>query len=205
MPPLDLYLGFLAAVTLLMLLPGPNVALIVANSVAHGTQAGMMTMAGTASAMAVQLGITALGLSALLGHLGVWFEWLRWIGVAYLLWLGIRTWRRPAPDLAAVRPDPPGRQAIWLRGFLVSLTNPKTLFFYGALFPQFIDPARQTGLQIAVLATSFLGLAIMIDGGWALLGGTLGRRLSRFGRLANRLCGGLLCSAALGLAAARAR
>lgn len=203
MPPLELYFGFLAAVTLLMLLPGPNVALIIANSVAHGTRAGLLTMAGTASAMAVQLALTAFGLAALLLHLGAWFGELRWIGVAYLLWLGVRTWRRPAPDLGAVRPDPPGRWVIWRRGFLVSLTNPKTLFFYGALFPQFVDPARPPGPQISVLAVSFLAIALIVDSGWAALGGAFGRRIGGFGRLANRLGGGLLCGAALGLAAAR--
>lgn len=204
MPPLDLYFGFLAAVTLLMLLPGPNVALIVANSLAHGTRTGLMTMAGTASAMAVQLTVTAFGLSAALFHLGTWLGELRWLGVAYLLWLGIRTWRRPVPDFATVHPYPRGLHVVWLRGFLVSLTNPKTLFFYGALFPQFIDAARPAAPQIGVLAASFLIIALGVDCGWALLGSALGQRIAGFGRKANRISGALLCGAALGLATARA-
>ena len=203
MPPPDLLLGFIAAVTLLMLLPGPNVMLLVGNSVAHGRSAGFITLAGTASAMAVQLTVTVFGLTALLAHMGAWFGLLRWAGVAYLLWIGITTWRRPPPDATAPRADPPGRRAIWMRGFVVSLTNPKTLFFYGALFPQFIDPARPASPQVAALAGGFLGIALGIDSLWVLLGGALGRRLAGFGRRSNRIGGGLLCGAALGLAIAR--
>jgi homoserine/homoserine lactone efflux protein len=86
----SLYLAFVLATCILMLIPGPNVALIVANSVAYGTRFGLLTMAGTSSAMVVQLVITALGMTAVLGFLGLWFEWLRWIGVVYLVYLGIR-------------------------------------------------------------------------------------------------------------------
>jgi homoserine/homoserine lactone efflux protein len=88
----DLYLTFVAAVTVLMLVPGPNVALIIANSVAYGARYGLLTVAGTSSAMLLQLSVTALGMTELLGMLGSWFEWLRWIGVAYLVYLGIGHW-----------------------------------------------------------------------------------------------------------------
>src|SRR5271165_3689418 len=87
---LSLYLAFVAATTVLMLIPGPNVALIVANSVAYGTRFGLLTVAGTSAAMVLQLALTSLGMAAVLGTLGALFEWLRWIGVFYLLFLGIR-------------------------------------------------------------------------------------------------------------------
>src|SRR6185369_16297618 len=95
----SLYLAFIAAVTVLMVIPGPNVALIVANSVAHGSRYGLLTVAGTSTAMLLQLGLVAVGMTPLLGALGSWFELLRWIGVAYLVYLGIREWRAPAVDL----------------------------------------------------------------------------------------------------------
>ena len=79
---LHLYAAFVAAVTTLMFIPGPNVALIVANSVAHGARYGLLTVAGTSAAMVLHLAVTALGMSELLGTLGSWFEWIRWIGVA---------------------------------------------------------------------------------------------------------------------------
>ena len=90
---LDLYLGFVLASTILILIPGPNVSLIVANSIAYGTRYGLLTVAGTSSAIVVQLALTSLGLTATLGVLAGWFEWIRWVGVAYLLFLGIRQWR----------------------------------------------------------------------------------------------------------------
>ena len=102
MPDLHLYLAFVAAVTVLMLIPGPNVALIVANSVTYGFRYGLLTVAGTSSAMLVQLALTALGMTELLGQLGSWFDWIRWIGVAYLVYLGITTWRAPPLALTDV-------------------------------------------------------------------------------------------------------
>ena len=101
----DLYLTFALATCVLILIPGPNVALIVANSVAYGTRHGLLTVAGTSSAVVVQLALTALGMSALLGTLAQWFEWIRWIGVAYLLWLGVRQWCAAPVDLTRTRPQ----------------------------------------------------------------------------------------------------
>ena len=130
--PLPLYFGFVTATVVLMLIPGPNVSLIVANSIAYGTRYGLLTLAGTSAAMVLQLAFTVLGLTALLGAMATWFEWLRWLGVVYLLWLGIRQWRAPPLDLTRTRPQPRLVRAIALRGFLISLTNPKTLLFFGA-------------------------------------------------------------------------
>lgn len=118
--PFDLYLVFLGAVVALMLIPGPNVALIVANSVAWGTRFGLLTVAGTSAAMVLQLAVTALGIGALLSLLATWFDWLRWIGVAYLVWLGWRQWHAPVTDLTTVarnRGPPPASlsAAFWCR------------------------------------------------------------------------------------------
>jgi homoserine/homoserine lactone efflux protein len=205
MPSPDLLLAFILATTILMLIPGPNVALIVANSVAWGTRYGLLTVAGTSGAMVVQLGLTALGMSAVLGALATWFEWLRWIGAGYLLWLGIRLWRAPPVDLTRVPAQPRSARAIALRGFLVSLTNPKTLLFYGAFFPQFVSMDRPLLAQIAVLSAVFLALALLLDGGWAVLAGRARFLLASRGRLRNRLSGGLLVCAGVGLALARRR
>jgi threonine/homoserine/homoserine lactone efflux protein len=205
MPDTNLVLAFILATSILMVIPGPNVALIVANSVAWGTRYGLLTVAGTATAMVVQLGLTVLGLSAALGVLAAWFELLRWIGVAYLLWLGIRQWRAPPVDLTRVPAQPRSARAIALRGFLVSLTNPKTLLFYGAFFPQFISLDRPLLPQTALLSAIFLALALLLDGGWAILAGRARFLLARNGRLRNRLSGGMLMCAGLGLALARRR
>ena len=137
---LHLYLGFVLITAILGLIPGPNLALIVANSIAHGPRYGLMTVAGTVSAQVVQLVAVGLGLTALLESLGVWFSVLRWIGVVYLLWLGYRQWCAPPVDLTQVRAGArvPLRSML-PRALAVSLTNPKVLLFLGALFPQFIS------------------------------------------------------------------
>jgi len=205
MPEPSLLLTFILATTILMLTPGPNVALIVANAVAWGTRYGLLTVTGTAAAMVVQLGLTALGMSAALGALAAWFEWLRWLGVGYLLWLGIRQWRAPPIDLTRIPAQPRSARAIALRGFLVSLTNPKTLLFYGAFLPQFVSLDRPVLPQIALLSGVFLVLAVALDGGWAVLAGRARFLLASRGRLRNRLSGGLLMCAGLGLALARRR
>lgn len=200
---LELYLAFAAATAVLMAIPGPNVALIVAGSVAHGPRHGLATVAGTSAAMVVQLAVVALGMAQLLGRLGGWFEWVRWIGVIYLIWLGVRAWRAPAEDLSSVSAPAPSMRRAFARGLIVSLTNPKTLFFYGAFFPQFIAPHAPLGPQLAILSATFLVLAVVMDSTWALFAGRLRGLLARHGRLRNRLSGGVFIAAGLGLAAAR--
>jgi ABC-type branched-subunit amino acid transport system permease subunit/threonine/homoserine/homoserine lactone efflux protein len=179
------------------------VALIVANSVAYGFRYGLLTVAGTSTAMVVQLGMTALGMAELLGTLGAWFEWIRWIGVVYLVFLGVAQWRAPPLNLTEIAPEPKSGRAMFTRALLVSLTNPKTLFFYGAFFPQFVVTPCPVGAQIAVLSATFLLLAVLPDGGWALAAGRARRLLTAHGRLRNRISGSLLIGAGVGLALAR--
>src|SRR3546814_14876798 len=88
-------------------------------------------------------------MAALLGTLAHWIEWIRWIGVAYLAWLGIRQWRAAPADLTGTSPAPKARRAVYARGFLVSLANPKILLFYGAFFPQFVVVNDRIGAQHA--------------------------------------------------------
>ncbi|MBV9549863.1 MAG: LysE family translocator [Alphaproteobacteria bacterium] len=196
----NLLLAFIAAVTLLMLIPGPNVALIVANSVTHGVRAGLVTVAGTVAAQALSLALVTAGLTALLAAVGAWFVWLRWAGAAYLIWLGIKQWRAAAPDLAAAAQP---RAALFAEAFLVSLVNPKTLIFYGAFFPQFISLSRPVLGQAALLSLVFLAIAAVMDSGWALAAARVRPFLARRGRLTGRLTGAILVGAGTALALLR--
>ena len=199
---ISLYLGFVLASTILMLIPGPNVSLIVANSIAYCTRHGLLTVAGTSSAIVVQLAFATLGLTATLDMLAGWFEWIRWIGVAYLVYLGVRQWAAAPIDLTRTRPQPRSVRVIALRGFLISLTNPKTLLFYGAFFPQFLSPDAPMVRQVMLLSLTFLLVAVTLDTGWALLAGRVRGVLAIRGRLRNRLSGGFLIGAGIGLALA---
>jgi threonine/homoserine/homoserine lactone efflux protein len=200
---LPLYAGFIAAAVLVLIIPGPNIAFIVSNSLAHGRKSGLLTVAGTSSAMVLQLGLTVLGMTALLTAMAGVFDWLRWAGVLYLIYLGCRIWNAKPQDLSTTRPDPHSAAAIYLRGLLVSLTNPKTLLFFGAFLPQFADAGRPLLPQLLIFSASFLGLAIVLDSAWAILAGQLRFMLGSGGRLRNRIAGGCYIGAGLGLALAR--
>lgn len=200
---LEIYAAFVAAVVALMLIPGPNVALIAANAIAHGPRAGLMTVAGTSSAMALQLALVVLGLTGALALLAAWFELLRWAGVAYLVYLGLAAWRAPANGAESVQPDGASAGRLYARGFLVSLTNPKTIFFYAAFLPQFVAGTDGRFAQLLVLAATFLVVAIVIDSGWALFAHRAGRVLNVSRGVLSRLSGGILLAAAAGLALAR--
>jgi threonine/homoserine/homoserine lactone efflux protein len=200
--PLSLYLGFVATCLVLMVMPGPNVALIVANSLAHGTRYGLMTVAGTSTAIALHLVATFFATASLFALLASSFEYLRWVGVAYLNFLGARTWGQQHDDLA-IAPQPRSMRIVYLRGVAISLTNPKVLFFYGAFFPQFLLADRSIAPQLLALTSTFLILAIVFDSLWAILAGRLRGVVTGYARLRHRLTGGVLIAAGLGLATAR--
>jgi threonine/homoserine/homoserine lactone efflux protein len=185
-----------------MLVPGPNVAQIVSTSVEHGARYGLVTVLGTSSAMVIQLVLTAFGMRALLDELVGWFGPVRWLGVAYLAYLGVRQWRAESVDVHRVTAMPKAARSIYLRGLFISLTNPKTLLFFGAFFPQFVAPGPHAHEQLALLSVSFLCVALCFDCAWALLAARARRFLGR-PRLRNRVSGTLLVGAALGLALAR--
>jgi len=198
------YAAFVLASVLLALFPGPNMALIVANSVRSGPRAGLLTLAGTTSAMVMQLTLVGVGMTTLLATAGIWFSVLRWAGALYLIWIGVSAWRAGTPAVEFAAPVRSAR-ALWARGLLVSLTNPKLLLFFGAFFPQFIRRDAPVAPQVVVLSVTFVVVAVSVDCGWALLAGRMRRLILARGRMLNRVSGGLLVVAGVGLAFARAK
>jgi len=167
----QLLLGFVAACVLLALTPGPNMALIIANTATHGLRAGLVTLAGTSTGLIVLVAVAALGMTSVIVFMSEWFDVLRWIGACYLAWLGVQQlrswWRRRT--LTTLPQAPPGSQRTWyLQGVGVSLSNPKVLFFLGAFLPQFIDPAASAVWQLCVLAVVFVSVLVAVDVGYTL-------------------------------------
>jgi homoserine/homoserine lactone efflux protein len=200
-----LFAAFVAVSTGLIIVPGPNVLLIISTSVSSGSRRGLQTAIGTSSAIAIQLTVATLGMTTLMVALSTWLEWVRWAGVAYLLYLGVQQWRASFHE-REVRDTPPlsSQRAFW-RGFFVSMTNPKSVFFFGAFLPQFVDPARPVPFQMLVLSFTFLVLATVLDSSYALLSGRLHGlakrpKLQRFGQ---RFSGTLFLGAGTGLALTR--
>lgn len=202
----ELFAAFLVATAVLILMPGPIVTLVIANSLAYGQRTGLATVAGSTSGNALLVAAGALGLTTLLALAAELFEVLRWAGVAYLVYLGARQWRLaftagPMDTLPAMR----SRKGVFWQGVLVALTNPKTIFFYAAFFPQFIDPTLAVGPQLAAMSVAMVLIAVCLDSLYAVLAGRA-RNLfvsTRANRLRHGITGTLLFGTGLGLALAR--
>jgi len=136
---LQVYFAFVAACIALALIPGPVVTLVIANGLRHGTRAALTNIAGVQAGLAIVIGIVAIGLTSLMATMGYWFDWVRFAGAACLVWLGIRA---PVAGVDVDAPPPPPRGGFFLQGFLVLLSNPKVLVFFGAFIPQFMDMSR---------------------------------------------------------------
>ena len=205
MPDPHLLPAFVLATAVLMLIPGPNLALIVANSLAYGARWGVLTVCATCSASMLQLLLVGLGMAELVQHMGEWFVWVRWSGVVYLVVLGIQQWRAPGADLSGVHAQPRSLGQIFGRAIAVALTNPKTLLFYAAFFPQFVAPDAPALPQWLALAGIYLVIAFVLDSAWALTSSRLRGVLRTRPQLRSRISGGVLIGAGLGLAIERAK
>ena len=130
---LELYAAYLVACLIVVLVPGPTVTLILANSIRHGTRAGLLNVLGTQVGLALMIGVVGLGLTSLMEAAGHWFDWLRLAGAAYLIWLGWKMIRSSGGDSGEAPSRPRG--GFLTQGVLVALSNPKTLIFFGGRFP----------------------------------------------------------------------
>ncbi len=163
---IELYVAFCLATTLLILMPGPVVALVIATSLKRGTRFGMATMLGANVGTGVLLIAGAVGMTTLLALLSDVFDLVRLVGAAYLIYLGIKEWRSRGTILDEGQADKRrGLSALFGYGFLTGITNPKTIIFYAAFFPQFVDPTLAAGPQLAVMTASMLAIALVCDGG----------------------------------------
>ena len=196
-----LFAGFLALAVVLLLTPGPIVTLVISTAARHGVRAGLVTVAGTSLGNALLLSAIALGLEWVLAHALQLFELLRWLGAAYLVWLGVRAWR----GAGQVRPPALAHRALFWRGLLVALSNPKTIAFCTAFLPQFVDPTLPAARQLAVMCGMWVLLGACSDSCWAIASG-LGRAwfmTAQRARLLGRASGVALLGAAVWLSLTR--
>ena len=187
MPDPALWGLFVAASVVLLLTPGPAVLFIVARSVQQGRTAGLVSVLGIHLGTIVHIAAAAVGLSALIVSSALAFAIVKYLGAAYLVWMGIRAFMAgdADPEMPVVPAEPLHRA--FRDGFVVNLFNPKTAIFFLAFLPQFVDPTRGAlHWQILVLGLTFMGLGVLSDGMFALLAGAAGdflrrsRRLQRF-------------------------
>ncbi len=196
--PIDNLIALALATAVLVAIPGPNVALTVANSLRFGFGAGALTAAGAVAGVGVQLALVVFGMAALVEFVASALTWIKWLGVVYLLVLGILTWRCPAGELAQVAA---GRR-VFGHAFLIAVANPKTLMFNAAFLPQFV-PAGAGFAELSQAAAVLLGVVFAGDLCWAIFASRARSWLARSATIRNRLTGAFLVAAGLGLALSR--
>ena len=199
---LSVYLAFLLATIVVVVVPGPTNTLIVANSVKHGRRAGLLNVAGTQIGLAATVGLVLLGLTSLIAAMGHWFDWVRLAGAAYLIWLG---WKL-LTDFGAQEATTPRipRGGFLVQGMAVELSNPKTLLFFGAFFPQFMDMSRSHTIQVLIMGATAMAVAALSDSIYALLAARTAQLLTTArARLMSRVSGSVLIGGGLWLAFSR--
>ena len=201
--PLELYAAYIVACILIAIVPGPTVTVIVANSLRHGARAGLLNVAGTQLGLALMMLTLIVGLTSVIAAMGWLFDWLRYAGAAYLVWLGWKLLRSP-DALAETTDRAQPRGGFFLQGFLVMMANPKALLFFGAFIPQFVDARGDYVAQIVLLGVTAMIVALISDGAYAVLTGRAGALLSRRRvKLVSRLSGVCLVGSGLWLALTR--
>jgi threonine/homoserine/homoserine lactone efflux protein len=161
----QMLITFVAACVLLALTPGPNMALMIANTLSRGLRAGLVTLAGTATGLALLVAAAAIGMTSIMVFMATWFDVVRWAGAVYLVWLGVRQlWRLRGDSTEPVAGTTlPSSGGCYFQGLAVSLSNPKVILFLGAFLPQFVDVGGDPVAQLAVLAVLFVAVLAAVD------------------------------------------
>jgi threonine/homoserine/homoserine lactone efflux protein len=203
---LHLWLAFVAASVVLLVIPGPTILSVISYSVAHGRRANVPLVAAVALGDSTALALSLLGLGALLATSAFWFNVVKWAGGLYLIWLGLKLLRAGVAPVATDAPAAPGsRWRLFANTYAVTALNPKGMVFFVAFLPQFLNPAAPTAPQLWLLAVTFVVLAIVNATLYATFASAARRLLasSRAQRRFNVAGGSLLTAAGLWALTAR--
>ncbi len=203
------WLIYVSVVLAIIATPGPAAGLCMSHGVAHGRLRTLFTIVGLLLSSVTLIGLSAAGLGAVIATSGTLFLIVKYVGAAYLIYLGVSIWRSPPSNSKTANAQPnnvevdqvPAYKLI-RTGYLVGVSNPKDLLFFGALFPQFMDPTLPAIGQILVLSATWLIVAFSIMVCYAAIGFQLATALDRIGAhgLFNRITGGALIAAGAVLA-----
>ncbi|MBN3854394.1 LysE family translocator [Paraburkholderia sp. Ac-20340] len=193
------WLPFAIASAILVAIPGPTVLLVVSYALGHGRRYALATTAGVALGDFTAMTASMLGLGVILAASATLFSMLKWVGAAYLIYLGIKLWRAPVMNTDSADISETRTGCIFAHAYAVTALNPKSLIFFVAFVPQFIDPHTAAMPQILIFEATFLVLATLNAFGYALLAAAARRavRSPRVQRLINRTGGSLLIGAGL--------
>ena len=201
---IELYGAFLLACIVLALTPGPNMSLFIANGTAYGMRAALLTVFGSSVGLSVLVAFATIGMTSAMTFMAEWFDIIRWVGAAYLVWLGYGRLRAAlGPAASGTAEEPRHGRYIW-QGVAVSLSNPKVLLFLGAFFPQFVDTGSPLAPQLALMAVTFVLALAGVDCCLATaVGAARGWFNERRRRFADGVSGVLLLGGGLWLAVMR--
>jgi threonine/homoserine/homoserine lactone efflux protein len=200
---IDHWLAFAAASAVLLAIPGPTVLLVISYALGHGRKAATATVAGVALGDFTAMTASMLGLGALLAASAALFTALKWIGAAYLVYLGVKLWRVP---VAAAGPDEDagetGKERPWrifLHTYVVTALNPKSIVFFVAFLPQFLDMGQPVLPQMVIFEATFLVLATLNAAAYGLMASMARQSIRRpdVRRWVNRTGGSLMIGAGL--------
>jgi len=171
---LETWLAFVAASSVLLVIPGPTITLVISYALTHGKRSAWATVPGVALGDFTALALSLAGLGALLAASALAFTALKWIGAAYLVYLGIKLWRAPVAEIAVgVAPPAVSNRAVMIHTYAVTALNPKGIMFFLAFLPQFLRGDAPAAPQILILGVTFLVLATVNAAFYALLAGQL--------------------------------
>ncbi len=187
---LHTWLVYVLAVIGLSLSPGPNGLLALTHGALYGRRMTLYTIIGGCCGFVVVIALSMFGIGALLKASLFWLSVLKWLGGAYLVWLGIQIWRSPPIGVPALKPVVArSGGTLFRQGLLAAISNPKVILFFVAFLPQFIDPARGLLIQFAVLAGTFAVVEFSIELLVASLASRISLWLRKVGRRFNQCCG----------------
>ncbi|WP_060512308.1 LysE family translocator [Pseudomonas sp. NBRC 111124] len=189
---LDTWFIYLLASMGLSLTPGPNSLLALTHGALYGARRTLFTIVGGVFGFSALIALAMFGLTALLQTSASVLTVLKWVGGAYLVWLGIQLWRSPALHLEMTeRGARLSNLGMCRQGLLSAIANPKVLLFYGAFLPQFIDPQRGLLLQFVIMAATFASVECVVEYVLARLAFRIRPWLAKGGKGFNRCCGSL--------------
>jgi threonine/homoserine/homoserine lactone efflux protein len=195
----ELWVAFMAAASIMILIPGPTTMMVLGHTMAGGPRNGALSLIGVTLGDICAITLSMLGFSALLAASAEAFTAMKWIGAVYLVYLGIKLWRAPPMDLMPANMGKSSAREAILQTFLVTLLNPKGILFFAAFLPQFIDPTRPLWPQVAVLTLTMNVLAASIQGCWIVMMGQARNRIvsPRVLKNMNRAGGAMLVGAGM--------
>lgn len=203
----EIWIVFAITETALCLTPGPAVLFVLSQALARGTLSSLWSNAGILAGNSIYFILSASGLGAILLASYDLFSAVRWIGAAYLVWLGITAFigKSPVLSVSSNGAEHANGPRILANGLILQLSNPKALVFFTALLPQFVDPAHGVARQVAILAITSVTIEFFVLAGYGALAGRMTHLASRprFAKLTNRVAGTMLITAGVGMASVK--